>query len=1428
MADVDLSLAISSAGVPQALADLRKIRSEGKLTGDALSQLAQSSVLAGRNIDKAFSGGGGAGSKQFKAAMDQTGKGAVSLTQQLRELEKEYARLSSAQVGASASQRLTTGGGAGGLAGGLAIANQIAALRAALGADAVKDQIQVERELQAVRDQGAARLAAQASLRGAQDERELASMKSKERAALVLTRAEEAYTQAVRARYAAFRTTSGDSGIDSERRTLALRAEADAYRAVTAAQQQNSNERQASAGDSFRYLILAGLANQAAQSILSVGQASISSSMLIERSFADVDRTFDGTQSQLDGLRERLRALSTESPVSITDLMGIATLGNQLGVAAADIEGFTTTIAQYTAVSGQSAEDAATAFGKISNLTGLAASQYSNLASAITYTARTTVATEATIQRTATEITALASGAGFSADAIVGLAGALSSLAIPPERARGALSLYFGALNTAVAEGGPKLEAFAALTGKTTKELDTLVRQNKGQEIFTAFISGLSDLDNVAKTTALDTLGLSTIRVDQTMRALSQNVPLVTKSLEGAKTAFDDNTEIANQYATIQATLNSLWIEFQNAVQNAAGAVGDEFAPAAKDALIATTNLIVGLTAFSKTPIGSAMLKIASATAILIGVLAAIVGAAALAKASLVVLTFAIQGMGISTATKGLLGWLAALVTTSGATRAAAVNTVTLRVALAETTAGMTASTVATRALGVAMNFLKIAIPLIALTLAVAGITALAEKIDKASNPSKTLTDDLTGLKEALTMDNKNTIDSALDKIITSSNDTHTPISDFNRSILAAIEIQKQAEQALSGTNNKIDEQAFKLGDASKAWIADALKTQDDLKDIIDGRDWWEQATEDWSKAIPILGSWISGLGGGDSADTKVSRDQLEKLIMGGLDVNELAQIAIEQGKDAALKSYDGFQKGFEEANPGDTSAADFGKVLPGILDSVVSAYKEAAVQIALEGGKLDQTSGVAVGLASDFDTLGQYTGDLVDKGEALAVTFSGVTGRLDEFRDSVQAAIKGYVGFDSVLTKAQDTAQAVADAYNEANDLSGSDQIAPLAIDATAFGASLDQAISDATTFYTQINRLADTGSTSFALQLAELGPEASGILSSALDLDDAGRQKLETSARYAAFLASDAFKKEMNSQMADQNEAYARILQGGGSLGDVQSYIAAQVAGVGAEWEKQWDINHPNLPLNVTPDLVDPTPEQLSLFSQKLSGQIVVTPNVRMPGDSKDGTPLTNTYSDMSNGSSITLPANLDSKTLAASLAVWQENQSATPAELQALLNKPGLNADLDNWVATRGAIQIEAAVRPYIVGSSLGSGDVYKRAHGGPIGTPRYAGGGLHGRVPGSGSTTSDSVWARLSQGEYINDASSRNFWGTDFFDSLNRKMLPTAFLGMLSAAASSNNGPQKVTNVNVTQVNPVTRDPLKELREKSEAVAAGIWE
>lgn len=1422
MADVDLTVAVSSAGVERAIAQLDSLKKSGLNTATALGVLADRTRRAAAETATAFSG------NSLSAPFKQADRAVNVLTASLQAQQAEYRRLSSLAVGATAAERLTNFGG-GSLLRGTRRASAFAAEQEALNADPIRDQMVVEQQRAALSEAHSRATAAQGQVAVARWERELAAMTPVEAASARLTRATQELAVATRmVNVANDRVSKNRTAANYDYQTQAMTRQAAAVRGLTSAQQglvsvqeseQRTRERDLSGSNAFQssysYFIIAGLATGAAVAIRDMGGAALTASAQIERSFADVRRTTEGTSQQVQSLRDRLFELSTTRPTSFIDLAQIATLGNQLGVAAEDVESFTTTMSEYTAVSGQSAEDAATAFGRISNLTGLDADKYSNLASAITFVARTSVATEATIQNTAKEITALASGAGFSADSIVGLAGALSSLAIPPERARGALSLYFGALNSAVAEGGPKMEAFATLTNKTAAELEKLVRENRGQEVFTSFISGLSQLDTVAKTSALDELGLSTIRVDQTMRALSQNVPLLTQSFEGANRAFTENVEIGKQYAIIQDTLDSQWKMFQSAVMNAAAAMGDEFAPAAKDLLAVLNHLLVGLAAFADTPIGQAMVQLIGLAAVFTAGLAAIVGVAALAKASLVVLSFAVEGFGWTPATVGLRGWVASLAGVAPAAAAGARSTVTFGTALRETTAGMSVATVGTRALSGALTLLKVAFPIIAITAAIALYDQLATSLDEAINPSKRLTGDLSGLKDALIADNPNIFNRSMEALSKSADGTHAPVSAFNAAILSAIEIQKRAEGQIKGTTDAINSQAFSLGPASRKWIADALPTQKDIADILDGHDFGEGIGEAFDRAF----------GGSGSADEFVSRDNLQKMIEGGFDLNTIAQISIKEGKEAANKAYLNWAMGFDKAHPelNNIGLTFANHVLPGVLDSVGDSYTKTSTAAALSGTSIEGSGVIAAATADQFDSLGKYVGDAVTSGQAVTATFIGVKSSLSDLQDNLQGAMGKFIDFDSVFKSVQDEAkQAAEDSKN--------DSLADSLVNVDTFTAKLNESSGKAVAFYEGIKKLADGGRTSFATQLAGLGPDAQGILAQSLDLSPEAQGRLEAAARFAAFLASDAFKKTLQASAVDANEAYARIFRETGNLSDVQALIAAQIAGpeAVAVYEKEWDVNHPNFPLNITPELKDPSAEDVAVWGNQLSDRLTVTPKITFDVNNRPRGGV-NTYTDSLTGASIELPASLDGKALSASLAVWQADQTATPEQIASKLNTDGFNADIDAWIRLHGPISIQARVVPQLGADKNGrplNRGLFSR--GGEVEPPRFADGGSWGQFSGPGTGTSDSIWARVSANEYISTADATNFWGPDFFDSLNRKMLPTSFLNLLGAAAvSGNHGPSHVAHVSLVQNNPLTRDPLKKLREDSEMLAEGIW-
>ena len=1430
MADVDLTVGVSSFGVPDAIRNINSLRTAGLETGSALGGLSTAASTAMSSITRASAASTTATQKMsgYGNAMRQASQATSVLNKELAVQEKLYRAQSRVDPNNTAEGRLTRLGGSGGLQAGLAIAAAAAARDAAKSATMQGDAAAYAAQQENLRARAMQRVVAAAQLQGSalsntraredlQAERD--GQTAVQRSTTALTRAKQdlaTANKAVASSNILLRNANGtfiarETG-QINAQTAARNAQTAAIRQLTQAEQQLRNAQQTAKDDdgnafqsSYSYFIIAGLATGAAVALLGMGQAAITATSQIERSFVDVERTTEGTTAQLRELRETLTGLSTTTPNSMVDLSQIAAMGNQLGIAAEDVEEFTTVIAQYSTISNVSAEEAATAFGKIGNLTGIAASEYSNLASAITYVARTSAASESTIQNTAKEITALAAGSGFSAAAIVGLGGALSSLAIPPERARGALSLYFGALNSAVAEGGPKLDAFATVTGKTVEQIDALVRAGQGQEVFTAFISGLGELDTVAKTTALDELGLSTIRVDQTMRALAQNVPLLTKSLDGAETAYAENVEMSNQYAKVQAALATKIAQAQNAAQNAAAAVGNALEPALKKALAAATSLLVEFEKFANSPYGTTMLKIAGLIGVVVGVMAGLIGALALGKASLVVFAFAMKGMGWTTASAGFRAVVAGLFATDVATRKAAISLTGLRVAMAETAIGA-------GVLRFAMIGLTLAVGGVVIAAFIAAMTALDQSVNATKYGMEGLGASAEELMAAMKLDNPTLFSDAVSETGEKSEAASGGVKTLSQAVSAGVKAQADASNAVQATNDAIDGQTVKLGDATQEWIKTAVLQSKAMRDILE--------SAEQSKA-------------------------LGKMIEAGFDIGKFAELAYTEGADAANAYQKGWAAGLPAPDPEDPFAVDASVANRLINLNPLSQGIEGQKTAALVAAAVGDVAEASVEGTAAVDGLGKAMYNASGEAIVLSDGTDGARNSLEQYQAAISSGLGDFVDFKNVLegvTAAQDKA-------NEREEGPAGTDIS--LINANVFGEQLDAANDKAETFFTGITDLAGKGASSFATQLAPLGPDAQAILASATELGPAGLQKLEAGARLAAFFASEAFSKALNEQMANTDDAYATIFKVDGLAG-VESYIAAQVAGVGAEWEQQWLANNPTLPLNV--DIKDPSPEEIAAIQGRLSGRITTEAKIVTTLVGPNGIPVDevfNVFTDKITGNTITLPTTLDGAGLTAALGIWDANQDASPAEISSLLNTAGLSPGLDAWRSINGNVNVKATfvaantiasiVSPFITipvylrkvtpDDERAKGGIItkKYATGGQIkdGLPAFASGGSWGQFKGPGTGTSDSILARVSAGEYINTAKSTSFWGPDFFDSLNRNMLPTSFLNMLGAAAGSNNGPSSVTNVNVNQINPLTRDPLKQLREDSEMVASGIW-
>ena len=390
-----------------------------------------------------------------------------------------------------------------------------------------------------------------------------------------------------------------------------------------------------------------------------------------ETAFTEIERTTLSLNGQVSAninqLRQDFLDLSEAIPLTFQELTKIGALGAQLGIAERDLVSFTETVAQFSRLSGVSPEESALAFGRIGELLNVTADQYVNLGSAISAVAVSSAATDAQIISLTRELAAGASGAGFTADQVVGLSSALASLGVAPERARGALSTYFGTLNRAVAEGGQSLADFAAITGFTSERLAELVRQGEGQQVLQAFVQGLNDLDNVTATQALDRLGLAQLRVEDTFRRLGQNVEFVNEQFRIAESAYADGTFLGDAYAVVLDDVASQFQLLLNSIGRFLATAGVPLLEFLRVALPLATEFFKGLSDIAESDLGKAFFGFAAALAVVVGSLAAARSVAALTAASLFAIRTAASFLGGTGVIASIGGMTQALVGANGA-----------------------------------------------------------------------------------------------------------------------------------------------------------------------------------------------------------------------------------------------------------------------------------------------------------------------------------------------------------------------------------------------------------------------------------------------------------------------------------------------------------------------------------------------------------------------------------------------------------------------------------------------------------------------------------------------------------------------------------------------------------------------------------------
>lgn len=436
--------------------------------------------------------------------------------------------------------------------------------------------------------------------------------------------------------------------------------------------------------------------------MLSVPIATAAIATAYQKDFAQVVRTTGTADAATGELRDSLKALTGEIPLSFEQLSGIASLGGQLGIAKDRLDEFTEVTAKFVATTNLTEEAAGTLFGRLSDTFGKSGDVefFNQIGSSIAEVGVNSVATETEIAALLNQIGSIGAAAGFSAQSMVGMSGALASLRVRPELARGVLTTVFSDLNRAAESGGPQLQAYAEQLGMTQQAAADLWKSNP-EEFFNKLVASLGEANKAGElTSTLDNLGIAGLRAVPMFTKLAVGADLFAEQMQTANDAYGKGTALNEMSAGVFETVAAKLTTLANSFKNLADSIGGSSLAPIGILLDMLQGLIDGLTWAADTVPGvkqlfSVLMLFSAVTGVFLGlkaaqafVLAGLVGFQQVAGRSVIAssmsLTGIIRQLGITfmmmsgqsrEAATSLLGTASAMQITSTAARSLVTST---------------------------------------------------------------------------------------------------------------------------------------------------------------------------------------------------------------------------------------------------------------------------------------------------------------------------------------------------------------------------------------------------------------------------------------------------------------------------------------------------------------------------------------------------------------------------------------------------------------------------------------------------------------------------------------------------------------------------------------------------------------------------------
>lgn len=322
-----------------------------------------------------------------------------------------------------------------------------------------------------------------------------------------------------------------------------------------------------------------------------VGDFAIGSATDIDSAYRDMRKTVQGTEGDFQKLKQAAIDFSNQNVTSADQILEIQAIGGELGIAVENLETFSTVVSNLDIATDLDTESAAEGLGHLSNIMHLTSDDMVSFGDSLVRLGNNGASTETDIMEVATRIGSMASIVGMSTPDVLALASSIASTGQKSEAAGTAIANTMSDIETAVANGGASLQAFAETANMSAEDFADTWNSDPTAAL-KAFIDGLNQIEasGGSADAALSGLGITGTRqkqaimgLMQTIGGLNDNLAMSNDAWNGVADQWGAAGDAANEAKAKNEGLSGSLDRINNVAKNMSSELGDAVAPVIGD-----------------------------------------------------------------------------------------------------------------------------------------------------------------------------------------------------------------------------------------------------------------------------------------------------------------------------------------------------------------------------------------------------------------------------------------------------------------------------------------------------------------------------------------------------------------------------------------------------------------------------------------------------------------------------------------------------------------------------------------------------------------------------------------------------------------------------------------------------------------------------